>query len=89
MRKYWMVRIIVLCILFLGKSPHLFSQCEEMKKNFSHEFLGEPTLAGDPYFVPAIRLRVTERATSKEVIDAKIYMRYVWNLNYARKRAFK
>ena len=78
MTKNWMGMIIVICFFLLGKSPHLFSQCGEMKKNFSHESLGEPTLLGEPDLVPTIRLRVTERATLKAVGGAKIYMRYVW-----------
>jgi len=83
MHKKWMMMAIALYLSFFELSPHMFSQCGdsqcgEMKKHFSHQHLGEPTIWGDPYLVPEIRLKVTERSTSKPIGAAKIYMHYLW-----------
>jgi hypothetical protein len=76
MRK-WLF-IIVIYFSILTELPLLFSQCSEISKNFSHERLGEPILWGKPYWVPQIRLRVTDRSTSKGLREAKVIMRYMW-----------
>ena len=71
--------IFIVILIYYQSLSLLYSQiCQEMKKNYLLEYLGEPVIWGSPILIPQITLRVTERSSSKVITGTKVYLRYMW-----------
>jgi len=70
--------LLLIAITFFFNALSLFAQCEEMKKNFGRESLGEPVLEGVPTLIPEIKFKVTKRDTTEIMPLQEVVLRYVW-----------